>query len=188
MLPQQRSARTLSLVLGMAAIAITVSACGTGSEPEVYPDLTLAETKSPTQLLRNEAAGRIPVEFIELVDHAQDVSKDCQTVERDPDGLIRSWNSSVRVSLTTDHGFELDTIIDELAKSFEVQGWDRGTFGGASIIRLTSVDSPVNIHISSVQPDESGAGAKIQLSAGGPCVQTDGEQSDEVIQLEGRSE
>jgi hypothetical protein len=26
--------------------------------------------RSSTQLLRNEAAGRIPVEFIEIVDHA----------------------------------------------------------------------------------------------------------------------
>lgn len=184
----QRTPRVFTLLLGMAALALSVSACGTSTESESYPDLSLAETKSPTQLLRNEAASRIPVEFIDVVDHAQDVSKGCQTDERDPDGLIRSWTSSVRVSLKTEHGLQLDTIVDELVKSFELQGWNRGTFGGATIIELSSTDSPVNIHISSVQPDELGAGAKIQLSAGGPCVVTDGEDSDEILQLEGSSE
>jgi hypothetical protein len=84
---------------------------------------------SSPQLLRNEAAGRIPVEFIEIVVHAEDLSKDCHAVERDPDGLIRSWNSSVRVSLTTDHGFKRGAIIDELAKCCGVHGWGRGTLG-----------------------------------------------------------
>jgi hypothetical protein len=189
MLPQHQSTtRNVTVVLGAAVLALFLAACGTSPQSESYPDLSLAETKSPTQLLRNEAASRIPVEFIEVVDHAQDLSKGCQTPERDPEGLIRSWNSSVRVSLKSERGAQLDTIVDELVKSFELQGWDRGTFGGATIIELTSSDSPVNIHISSVQPDDSGAGAKIQLSAGGPCVETDGADSDEILQLEGRSE
>jgi hypothetical protein len=187
MLPQHAQ-RVVTGMLGMALVVLFVAGCAGTAQPEAYPDLSLAETKSPTQLLRNEAASRIPVEFIEVVDHAQDGSKACQTAERDPDGLIRSWDSSVRVSLKTDQAARLDTIVEELVKSFELQGWQRGTFGGATIIELTSEDSPVSIHISSVQPDDAGVGAKIQLSAGGPCVETEGAESDEVLQLEGGTE
>jgi hypothetical protein len=175
-------------IVGMIVTSTVLTACVDDSSAERYPDLTLAETKSPTQLLRNEAASRIPVATIEVVDHSQDISISCQTAERDPNGLIRYWDSSVRVSLKSSNGAQLETIIDELVTSFEVQGWQRGTYGGESIIELTNTTSPVAMHISRVPADESGIGAKIQLSAGGPCVVTDGADSKEVLQLEGRSE
>lgn len=175
-----------------AASAFALLLTGCSSAPETngkYPDLSLAETKSPTQLLRNEAASRIPEDVIDEIVHSQDISSNCITPENDPDGLIRSWDSSVRISITAAHGAETQSIVDDLAQSFVDQGWDKGTFGVASIIDLTSEKSPVSIHVSVTKADaETGEGGAIQLTASGPCVETDGGESDEVKNLEKRAE
>ena len=182
--------RFLAGVVATAAVALVLTGCTT--EPPAtgkYPDLTLAETKSPTQLLRNEAASRIPEDVIDEIVHSQDISSNCITPENDPDGLIRSWDSSVRIGITADHGAETQSIVDDLAQSFVDQGWDKGTFGVASIIDLTSETSPVSIHVSVTKADaETGEGGAIQLTASGPCVETDGGESDEVKNLEKRAE
>jgi len=173
----------------MLAVSVALSACSPTEAPTgKYPDLSLAETKSPVQLLRNEAASRIPEAVIEEVIHSQDVSTNCMTEETDPDGLIRSWDSSVRVMINAENGEDVQGIVDDLAASFVEQGWEKGTFGVASIIDLSSETSPVSIHVSVSKADaETGEGGAIQLTASGPCVETDGAESDEVINLEKRA-
>lgn len=182
--------RVLAGIVATAAVAFVLTGCAPAQEPTgKYPDLSLAETKSPTQLLRNEAASRIPEDVIEEIVHSQDISSNCITPENDPDGLIRSWDSSVRIGITAAHGAETQSIVDDLAQSFVDQGWDKGTFGVASIIDLTSETSPVSIHVSVTKADaETGEGGAIQLTASGPCVETDGGESDEVKNLEKRAE
>jgi hypothetical protein len=174
-------------VLVAAAATTFLTACGEGESKveSKYPDLTLAETKSPVQLLRNEAASRIPEDVIAEVVHSQDISSNCMTEETDPKGLIRSWDSSVRIAINAANGPEVESIVDDLAGSFVDQGWEQGTFGTASIIDLTSATSPVSIRISVKKADEvTGEGGTIQLTASGPCVETNGKDSDEVLQLE----
>jgi hypothetical protein len=178
---------------GLAAIAVAaIALTGCSSEPAQtgkYPDLTLAETKSPTQLLRNEAASRVPEEVIEEIVNSTDKSTNCITAESDPDGLIRSWGSSVRIAITPEHGAEVQSIVDDLAQSFVEQGWEKDTFGVATIIDLASPKSPVSIHVSVSKADaETGEGGAISLTASGPCVETDGGESDEVKNLEKRAE
>jgi hypothetical protein len=181
-------ARAFSGLVVLALSVATLTACSTPPVDSAYPDMTLAETKSPVQLLRNEAAGRIPAELISEVVAARDQSTSCQMAS-DPEGRIRSWGSSVRVSLTDAAGKDVESIVDDLVASFEEQGWEAGIYGVSSIVDLTSKDSIVAIHISPVAGDEeTGAGAKVQLTVSGPCVVTDGAESDEVLDLERREE
>jgi hypothetical protein len=143
---------------------------------------TLAETKSPVQLLRNEAASRIPeAQIIEIL-NTQDESTSCRTPESDPDGLQRSWRSIIRFQLV--YQADVDAIVDDLVASFVDQGWDEGIYGTAAIVELTRAGSETNIHISSKKSnDDEQVGAEMQLAVAGPCVMTDGKTSDEVIKL-----
>ena len=176
--------------MAAAAVATVLSGCSPAEAPAgKYPDMTLGETKSPVQLLRNEAAGRIPEELTDGIVKSSDQSTNCITPESDPDGLIRSWDSSVRIAIAPEHGAEVQDIVDELAESFVAQGWKKDTFGVASIIDLSSEKSFVAIHVSATKADaETGEGGAIQLVASGPCVETDGRESTEVINLGGRGD
>jgi len=176
-------------IVGLAVLAVAatgLTACA--SEPEA-PDastMTLAQTKSPAQLLRNEAASRIPEAIVEEIAQSTDKSTACETVEQDPDGLLRKWDSSVRVVLTEKGGFDVESVVENLVGTFIAQGWERGSHGG-SIVKLTSKSSPTTIHISSVAANaEKGTTSIVQLKASGPCVTTEGTESAEVVDLEAR--
>jgi len=181
--------RVLASVIAVTAALTSLAACAPNEAPAgKYPDLTLGETKSPAQLLRNEAASRIPESVIAEVVHSQDISTNCMTEETDPKGLIRSWDSSVRIKIDAANGPNVQGLVDDLAQSFVDQGWEKSTFGVASIIDLSSPSSTGSIHISTAKADaETGEGAQIQLTASGPCVETDGADSDEVLNLEKRA-
>ena len=170
----------LTGVIAVALLTTLLSACAdsSGGAP------TLVETKSPVQLLRNEAASRLPTELVKGVVKEQDGSTACRTVETDPEGLLRSWRSVVRFELRNDAAIDPQAVIDELASSFVDDGWDQGTFGVASIIELTRAGSETQIHISMTNADEeAGAGGEVQLTVSGPCVMTEGATSDEVTRL-----
>ena len=110
---------SLALV-GMTACASTGGTPGAGGKGAT---LTLAQTKSPVQLLRNEAAGRVDEFVVETVNETQDLSSACKTEEADPLGLSRSWTSSVDVSLKAGSAWRLDIVATDLVASFEAQGW-----------------------------------------------------------------
>ena len=173
-----RIARIASLaVLG----AVLLAGCSDSSSSDA---LTLAETKSPVQLLRNEAASRVQESQVEAVLMTQDESTNCRTPETDPEGLLRSWRSTSRIKLVYGPSIEVSAIVDNLAESFVQQGWDRGIYGTASIIELTRDGSDTNIHISFKRADdETQSGAEVQIAVAGPCVMTGGKTSDEVVNL-----
>ena len=176
-------------IIGFTAVAIAITgltACAGESEAPDASTMTLAQTKSPAQLLRNEAASRIPDTIVDEVAQSTDESTACETVEQDPDGLLRKWDSSVRVVLSEEGGEDVSAIVEDLVASFTDQGWARGSHGG-SIIKLTSETSPTTIHISSVAANaEKGTTSIVQLKASGPCVTTEGTESAEVVDLEAR--
>ena len=177
-------------VLGVLAIStmagLLLTGCGNDGGAETT-ELTLAATKSPAQLLRNEAATRVPETVIDEVLKSQDFSSACQTEETDPKGLLRQWDSTVRLAINADNGARTKEILDELANSFVEQDWKLGNFGGSSILELTSTDSPSVMHLSMVKADEeTGEGGVIQITSSGPCVTTGGTDSSEVRNLEQR--
>jgi len=180
-------ARLFAAIAVFAVTAGTLMACAAPEEEKAssLPDLTLAETKAPVQLLRNEAANRIPAKFVDDILATKDMSSACQTEETDPEGLVRSWRSSVRIALKNDDSVKVDSIVKALNATFIKQGWKQGSYGAATIVELTSDTSAVVIHISTkAATPEAGAGAEIQIQTGGPCVETAGTDSDEVTSLE----
>jgi len=178
--------RILAALATVAVASIALTGCSGSAEGEKV-QLTLAETKSPAQLLRNEAATRVPETVLEEVLKSSDFSSACQTAETDPEGLLRQWDSTVRLAINAENGSRTKEILDDLANSFVEQDWELGQFGGSSILELTSPDSPSVMHLSMVKADEeTGEGGIIQITSSGPCVPTDGEKSPEVVELEDR--
>ena len=170
----------LTRAIAVALVAGMLTACADPSGDV----LSLVETKSPVQLLRNEAASRVPTDLVKDVIKEQDGSTPCRTVETDPDGLLRSWRSVLRLELQNDTAVDPQAVIDDLASSFVDDGWEQGSFGVVSIIDLRRPGSETQIHISMSDADqEAGAGAEVQLTVSGPCVMTAGATSDEVTQL-----
>ena len=167
----------------MRVIALFLAAlllAGCSAEPE---GLTLVETKSPVQLLRNDAWFRLPDVMIQGDSETTDVSAAC---DDDPDGRLRLWQSSTIALLTNSQAPRVITAGDDLTATFVEQGWEaaRSEEGNAVLTVLTRASSVAVIEIEAV-PKTAEHRASIRITASGPCVETAGADSDEVRALEG---
>ena len=182
-----RKAAALTVVaLSLAALTACASQSG-GTADTATATLTLAQTKSPVQLLRNEAANRIDEFIVETINETEDLSAPCKTAEADPLGLERSWTSSVEVSLKAGSAWRAAIVADELVASFEEQGWvaSRGAPSAVTYTGLKSENSAATIGLTVTTEDlAAGTPAKLQITTKGPCVTTGGAESDEVKRLE----
>ena len=182
-----RKAAALAVVaLSLAALTACASQSG-GTADTATATLTLAQTKSPVQLLRNEAANRIDEFIVETINETEDLSAPCKTAEADPLGLERSWTSSVEVSLKAGSAWRAAIVADELVASFEEQGWvaSRGAPSAVTYTGLKSENSAATIGLTVTTEDlAAGTPAKLQITTKGPCVTTGGAESDEVKRLE----
>lgn len=190
----------LSALLVISSLALT--GCGQGATAAAidgdFPDMSLTESKAPVQLLRNEAAGRIPTAVIANIEEALDESVACLGEADDPDGLIRSWHSSAIVTMEPGSAWRVESVVDKLIASFVDQDWFARSLGETADFRsslLTSKKSPVEIQVIGQRPDEDQTSTSttenvddvtIEVQVHGPCVRTDGPESDEVLKLEGR--
>ena len=185
-------AGTLLLMLGLT----TLSGCATGAAGNIpegqYPDLSLADSKTPAQLLRNTAVGRIPEDVVLNVGTDLDGSLACLTAEEDPDGIIRKWSSSIDVNIKQSQAINTETIVADVVATFADAGWmsqaTAGTKADGHATLLTNgtatadgVDS-VRVRIEPVISGDK-ATAFIHIEAIGPCVVTDGASSKEVLDL-----
>jgi hypothetical protein len=177
--------KTYRLVVPLSVIAIlALSGCGGASEEA----LTLADTKPPAQLLRNEAAGRIGdlVSISEV--ETSDRSDACEAEINDPEGIERRWRSTSIVTVSTENT-DAVTIIDDVATTFAEHEWVKANRDGAEtrVRVLTKENSTVELHLSALRDDDEGDGvAQIEIAAFGPCVVTAGAESPEVTSLESR--
>lgn len=178
MLPHARTsgiAVALSAVLLLSGCAGDTAASGS----------TLTETKGPTQLLRNEAASRIPTGSIDELADETDSSVPCKTEDEDPDGLYRSWQSSILATIDADAAWRVAQIGDDIAASFIDDGWFvSGTKDGENTTTLTRPGAVSTLVFTTVEGDADGVGASVQIDALGPCVLTEGPDSSEVTRLE----
>jgi len=168
---------TTPLVALAVAVALAGCASSTGSST-----LTLAETKSPVQLLRNDAIDRVESRFVAEVRPSTDHSVACLDEGANPGGLIRQWRSSVEIVLAKDA--DLDYVSERLIQGFTGKGWDAEKVSDTApfeLTTLTSDNSPATVEISS---DQHVDGAVIKVVTIGPCVKTAGPDSDEVKRLE----
>ena len=164
--------------LGLTAAALVLMLSGCAGDPAI----SLAEAKSNVQLLRNDAASRIPADLVDIVLVSSDLSVSCEPESTDPEGRLRSWHSGARISLPP--GADLDAVIDDLVASFVDQGWEQSSGSTTDSTTLSSATIFSDIEITAVEATDDDDTAEITLALTSPCVDTDGESSKEVRQLE----
>lgn len=166
----------------IAVLVFAVVLTGCSSEPDGQ---TLAETKSPTQLLRNEASTRIPPGAIAEISGEEDHSRACKSTDEDPGGLYRSWQSSLLATIEADSAWRVEQISTEVTDSFIEDGWYvSGSKNGKDKTVLTRPGAVSTMAFTVTAGAEDGSGASIHIDATGPCVLTDGPSSSEVAALE----
>lgn len=172
---------TLTTATAAVCLALGVSAC---AGPAAQ---TLVNTKSPTQLLRNEAAQRLMGGTDEVVAEQKDYSASCKSEAEDPTGLYRSWRSTLLAWVPPESSIGVDQFVGALATSFSEDGWvlheEHGDDATSKVTTMTSTASIVTLKFTSIEDD--GDGASVYIEASGPCVLTAGPESDEVKDLEG---
>jgi len=151
-------------------LVLALSACSTGDTGE----LRLVDTKSSVQLLRNEAWLRLPAVMVKGDEETNDESVSC-----DDSGASRSWRASTTALINNSFAARVDSVATELVDSFVEQGWS------ASGSTLTKKGSLATIEVATTEKTADNR-ASITITTTGPCVPTDGEDSDEVRVLEGR--
>lgn len=166
----------LTRMTAVLIAALTLAGCSSTPEP-----LTLVQSKSPVQLLRNEAWYRLPEVMVKSDSETTDASEAC-----DDSGMLRSWRSSTVALLTNSQAARVVGAADKLAASFVDQGWhaERSEEDASVLTVLTRPVAVAVIEIEAVQKTEEHR-ASIRITTSGPCVATDGADSDEVRALEG---
>lgn len=188
------------ILLGALALVLSVgalTACGETAPPvDVppgdYPDLSLAESKSPVQLLRNEAVSRIPEAVVLNAPSNIDGSQACLSAAEDPDGVIRRWTSVVDVNLVLSEAPNTQAIVDDVLGSFTDEGWMSQAVTGSKATSQahlltnetagTTALSLAQLRIEAIVAID-GASSFIRIQAIGPCVVTAGAGSTEVTEL-----
>ena len=188
------------VVIGAFAIALAVGSltgCGEAA-PNAnvpagdYPDLTLAESKSPAQLLRNTAVSRIPADVILNVGTDTDGSEACLSEDEDPNGYIRRWKSSVDVNIKLPETPNTDAIVETVLTSFTDEGWMSQQITGSKAdnqahLLTNGTSEAASVSLAQVRIEAVIAGDKstsyIHIESIGPCVVTEGANSSEVTQL-----
>jgi hypothetical protein len=171
---------TTAVVLSLGACAAEGDAQTSGAVRQV----TLAQSKSYAQLLRNEASSRLPEIVLKQVAESTDVSIAC---DDDPAGLLRSWTSTMKILVTNSTAPRVQQVADDLAATFVDQGW-KADIGEEStdtlvVTRLHSATSLADMAITATSKATDQV-PSIQVTATGVCALTAGPQSDEVMLLE----
>lgn len=179
MVNADRARRASALIIAIAMVS-TLAACASDDG-----SISLADTKAPTQLLRNDAAGRVPADSVLTVGEKGDGSEGC-ALEDDPDGLMRKWHSSLVLEINSSSAANVDGLSADLSTSFVDEGWDEflseGT--GSSTRTLKKDGSRSQLIITTTQDaDGDGLGATIAIDVLGQCVKTAGPDSEEVQKL-----
>ena len=172
-------ARLLLIPLLVPLVVLPLAACSPAGDDE----LTLVETKSPVQLLRNEAWYRLPDFIVKESSETTDVSIACSD-----DGMERSWTSSTIALVNNSFAPRTAAVAEDVIASFVSQGWAAavGDAAEGEETVLTKEGSIATIAIHAV-PKSDEHRASIAITTTGPCVTTAGEDSDEVKVLEGRT-
>jgi len=176
-------------VVAVSVLSVSLLAgCAAETQANV---LTLAQTKSPVQLLRNETASRVPTTMIDEVAESVDVSVACKTVEADPTGIMRKWKSSVLMTIKSGSAWRTLDVADDIVQTYVDEGWtsSRGFDSAVTVSVLESERQATDIEIQAREPEKGGdKGATLRVTTTGPCVATEGADSKEIRKLEKRDE
>jgi len=155
-------------------LVLTLAGCSTADTGE----LRLVDTKGSVQLLRNEAWLRLPTLMVKGDEETDDTSVAC-----DDSGASRSWRASTTALINNSFAPRVAGVATELVDSFVEQGWSADGVG--ELVTLTKEGSLAAIEVHAVEKTAENR-ASITITTTGPCVATDGADSDEVRVLEGR--
>jgi hypothetical protein len=148
--------------------------------------VTIAQSKSYAQLLRNEASSRLPPIILKEVSESTDTSVACGDASADPDGLQRAWESSTRILVSNSTATRIQSVSDDLVATFVDQDWTpvevEGSTESLSIVELSSASSLASIEIVTALKAE-GQEPSIHIVSTGACAVTGGADSDEVTKL-----
>ena len=168
----------LGLVSGCAATSAESASPGQG--------VSIAQSKSYAQLLRNEASSRLPSIVLQEVSESTDTSVACDDASADPAGLRRSWESSTRILISNSTATRIQSVTDDLVDSFVEQGWTAAAGEGSTetltLVELSSTSSLAGIAIATAHKSE-GQDPSIHIVSTGACAETGGPDSDEVTKL-----
>ena len=193
----KKNIRLIATTFALAIAVGTLTGCG-GAAPGSdagngeYPDLSLAESKAPAQLLRNTAVTRIPADVVLNVGTDTDGSVACLSESEDPEGTVRRWDSSVDVNLKLVEAKNADAIVSAIIKTFTDDGWMSQAITGSkadnqAFLLTNGTSSAASVSTSQVRIEAVIAGdqstAYVHIDSLGPCVVTDGESSAEVLEL-----
>jgi hypothetical protein len=165
-----------------ASLAAILMLTGCAGSPSESDELRLVDTKSPVQLLRNEAASRLDTDIVSKVRKTGDLSFPCYNEEENPGGLIRQWKSSAELVLVD--GSDREGAAQALTDSFVEQDWVAKEVSSDKSFALTILTKPSSVASIEISSADETASAMIRITATGPCVTTDGPNSDEVTSLE----
>ena len=171
--------RALALITTIA-LAATLSACSSTDE-----GVSLTDTKGPTQLLRNDAASRVPHEALLTVGEKGDAPVAC-ALEDDPDKLFQKWQSSIVLEINSSFAPTVGQMSADLSAAYAEDGWDEflSEGSGSSTRTLKKDGSRSELIIQTTEDaDGDGLGATIEIDVNGQCVKTGGPDSDEVKRL-----
>lgn len=145
--------------------------------------MSLLESKAPVQLMRNEISARIPPVVVENLIDTTDESIACRDLATDPDGLYRAWQSTATFGVVNSRAGILSNIVASVADSFVEQGWSSSVGPDGNGVVLTKAVSAAELRLTTIERAE-GQEPEIVISTLGPCVLTEGPDSDEVALLE----
>jgi hypothetical protein len=177
--------RNIICTVGLSIFAtVLLAGCSqTLTSEDMVTGTTLSETKSPVQLLRNDAANRIPADVVDGSLGSRDGSATCLSTENDPYGTIRRWQSGISVALTPEAAADVDSVLADLAASYTDQGWMERDPGTKPYVDLYRESISTQVKLSAV-PASGSSKAHVDIQVNGPCVTTGGGTSDEVTKLE----
>ena len=173
------SIRTTTKIAAALVSLALLAGCAAGPSDA---GLTLVETKSPVQLLRNDATNRVDQALVASVRKETDQSFPCFNEEENPGGLIRQWKSSAEIVLVADT--DRQATASALVDSFVDQGWEAAEVSDDSSFGLTTLSSKASVATIEVSSADMSAVAIVRITATGPCVKTGGPDSDEVKNLQ----
>jgi hypothetical protein len=142
---------------------------------------TLRDSKEAAQLVRNDAATRLPDVMVKQVTDLTDISIGCGDATADSGGLMRSWLSGATLLITNSQAARIDIVSSRLVQSYVDSGWT-ATLQPHGEILLEKEGKPA-ISLTSVGKDD-GPRPFIRIETAGSCVATDGPDSTEVRELE----
>jgi hypothetical protein len=170
------------LIAGALGFVLLLAGCAGTAESGNSGEPRLVDTKSPVQLLRNDATGLVDDADIASIRKEVDQSEPCYTEEKNPGGLIRQWKSSVELVLAD--GTDRVAIMDKLVTSFTDQGWTSEELSNTADLWYVTLSSDSSLATIEISSTELSVVSIIRVISTGPCVETDGPDSDEVKSLE----